>query len=78
MKNIGEKTSSGLKRAGTVIKDTGAAAGTKISSAAHAFKVWQQACTVHTCRVLPGRKEKCVGVAWAEFVTGLVFSILYR
>ena len=39
VKNIGEKTSSGLKRAGTVIKDTGAAAGTKISSAAHAFKV---------------------------------------
>jgi hypothetical protein len=39
VKNIGEKTSSGLKRAGTVIKDTGSAAGTKISSAAHAFKV---------------------------------------
>ena len=39
VKNIGEKTSSGLKRAGTAIKDTGAAAGTKISSAAQAFKV---------------------------------------
>ena len=44
MKNISEKTSSGLKRAGTVIKDTGAAAGTKISSAAHAFKVRVCAC----------------------------------
>ena len=49
MKNIGEKTSSGLKRAGTVIKDTGAAAGTKISSAAHAFKV----CTYTIVQILP-------------------------
>lgn len=42
VKNISEKTSSGLKRAGTVIKESGTAAGGKISSAAHAFKekVW--------------------------------------
>ena len=41
VKNISEKTSSGLKRAGTVIKESGAAAGEKISSAAHALKVLQ-------------------------------------
>lgn len=36
---MGEKTSSALKRTGTVIKDTGSAVGSKISGAASSFKV---------------------------------------
>ena len=39
LKTVGEKTSSALKRTGTVIKDTGANMGSKISGAASSLKV---------------------------------------
>ena len=58
MKAIGEKTSAAFKRTGTVIKDTGTKAGTKISSAAYTLKVRAHVhvCThayAHECNKLP-------------------------
>ena len=41
LKSVGEKTSSAIKRTGTVIKDTGSTVGSKISGAATTLKVYE-------------------------------------
>ena len=68
VKNISEKTSSGLKRAGTVIKESGAAAGEKISSAAHALKVTIYIISVQKCWCEVSRcvipDNGCTGLVW--------------